>query len=330
MTDKVPLHEHVPLETPFVLAVEPSGVCNLKCKFCVHSLPVMPETGAGGRLRVLMSDTVFEKIIQDLKGFNAPLKLVYFSQIGEPLLNKRTPEMIKRLHKEKLTQKTTVFSNAIPLTEERSLALVDSGLSRIKISINGLSEDDYERNCGVRIDFDNLVHQITYLFKNRKNLVVQIKTLDRLLMPGGEERFYRVFGNICDQINIERIFPIFSEVDYDSLYFGESEKPESRFAFAQSSVKICALPFYRMAVAADGTVNLCYTDIEDLNIKDSSLKEIWESTRRKKLLRNLLQQRYEGISKKCSTCVCGHEQADEKDDLYPYREEVLQRLASVK
>jgi len=325
-TDKVSLYEHVPLSTPFVLAIEPSGLCNLKCGFCVHSLPVGFGNGARGHARVLMSEIIFEKIIMDLKEFDEPLKLIYFSQIGEPLLNARLPDMIRRFNTEKLTNRTAIFTNAIPLTEEKSLALVDAGLSSIKISINGLSSEDYIKNCGTPIDFDRLVNQITYLYNNRKNLVTQIKILDKLLNHGDEKRFYNIFGDICDQINVEKLFPVFDGVDYDNLYFHGEARPVSRFESARNDVKICALPFYRMAVAADGMVSLCYTDVVDRNIRESSLKEIWNGEKRKSLLINLLQQKYEGISEMCNVCACGHEQASEKDDLYPYRNKILARL----
>jgi len=325
-TDKVPLHKHVPLSTPFVLAIEPSGLCNLKCGFCVHSLPIESGNGARGHTKILMSETIFEKIILDLKAFDKPLKLIYFSQIGEPLLNARLPDMIRRFYTEKLADRTAIFTNAIPLTEEKSLAMVDAGLSSIKISVNGLSSEDYSKNCGTPIDFNRLVRQITYLYNNRKNLVIQIKILDKLLNHGDEKRFYNIFGNICDQINVEKLFPIFDGVDYDNLYFHGETKPVSRFESARNDVKICALPFYRMAVAADGMVSLCYSELVDRNIIDCSLKEIWNGEKRKSLLINLLQQKYEGISKMCDVCTCGHEQASEQDDLYPHRNKILSRL----
>lgn len=328
VTDKIPLHECVPLKAPFVLALEPSGLCNLRCRFCTHSVPAALDSVLQRRSRVLMTDDVFNKIVGDLKEFDRPLKLIYFSQIGEPLLNKQLPDMINRLHKEKLTHKSTIFTNAIPLTEEMSLALVDAGLTRIKISVNGLCSEDYKQNCDVAIDFERFVKQIAFLYKNKKNLIVQIKTIDMLLKPGDEERFYKIFGDVCDQIDIELMFPIFDGVPYDDLYFQGSAKPASRYASTLrggKGCKICALPFYRMAVAADGAVNLCYTDIADGNVMEKSLKEVWEGDRRKNLLTNLLQQKFEGISEGCDKCVCGHEQADEKDNLYPYRNAILQR-----
>jgi MoaA/NifB/PqqE/SkfB family radical SAM enzyme len=275
-----------------------------------------------------MGDGIFNKIIADLKEFDSPLKLVYFSLIGEPLLNKKLPNMINRFHSEKLTARTVLFTNAVSLSKDMSQSIVDAGLTRIKISVNGLSSEDYLRNCGVAINFDRFVEQIAYLYDIKKSLIIQIKTIDKLLTPGNEERFYSLFGNICNQITIEKMFPIFKNVPYDKLFFRDEDTPISRFESARKDVEICAQPFYRMAVAANGTVCLCYTDITDGSIFEKSLKDIWNGGKRKNLLTNLLQMKCEGITEECGTCACGHEQADENDNLYPYRDEILHRLCN--
>ena len=317
-TDKVPLHEVVPLDTPFVMSIEPSSICNLKCTFC--TLSKSNEKG------IIMPNEVFDKIIHDLKDFKQPLKLVYFSMIGEPLLNKRLPEMVRRLYLERLTNETVLNTNAVSLTDDIALRLVDAGLTRIRISVNGLSSEDYLRNCGVKIDFDTFVKQIAFLYKNKKNLIIQIKTVDKLLRPGGETRFYEIFGDICDQISIEQLFPIFENVNYGKFFTQHESIPAGRYASVQSNVKICALPFYRTVVRANGDVNLCYSYIPDGNILDKSLKEVWYGEKRKKLLTNLLKMKFDGVARNCDGCVCGHEQAGPKDNLYPYRNSILKRL----
>ena len=32
--ERIPLQDGIPLETPLVIYIEPSGYCNLKCNFC--------------------------------------------------------------------------------------------------------------------------------------------------------------------------------------------------------------------------------------------------------------------------------------------------------
>ena len=60
---------------------------------------------------------------------------------GEPLLNKDLPEMIKLAHKAGIY--TTVSTNALALTPLLAEKLMRSGLNRIIVSIDGMSEESY-------------------------------------------------------------------------------------------------------------------------------------------------------------------------------------------
>jgi radical SAM protein with 4Fe4S-binding SPASM domain len=60
---------------------------------------------------------------------------------GEPLLNKQLPEMIAMAHKVGLY--TIVSTNAQALNCSTAEALVNSGLNRIIVSIDGFSEESY-------------------------------------------------------------------------------------------------------------------------------------------------------------------------------------------
>ena len=60
---------------------------------------------------------------------------------GEPLLNKELPEMIKAASKEGIY--TIVSTNALAITPLLAEQLMKAGLSRIIVSIDGLSEESY-------------------------------------------------------------------------------------------------------------------------------------------------------------------------------------------
>lgn len=81
---------------------------------------------------------VFERILEQVQK-TAHTMQFYFQ--GEPLLNKRLPEMIARAHQAGLY--TIVSTNAQALTSLMAQRLVKSGLSRIIVSIDGFSEESY-------------------------------------------------------------------------------------------------------------------------------------------------------------------------------------------
>jgi len=327
--DKIPLHMHIPLDTPLSMTIEPSGICNLKCKYCLFSLPKQ-TIEAHRHIMQMMPDSIFDQIASDLSRFPRPIKNITFARLGEPLLNKKLPEMIERLKGGKLCEKTLVISNGIPLTGKLSQELVDAGLDRIKLSICGLSADDYMENCGTEVDFDDLVANIEYLYSIRGDMKVQIKILDKLLgdeIELGVERFHSIFGNICDEIDIECLYPMFgTEINYDELYFSGAQPPVNRYNSANKR-KVCPMPFFKLIIAASGRVDYCYSmGITGGYLPYDSLYDIWHSSRRQETLLELLKSRHEGITKPCQTCGCFQDTDAEEDNLDDHAESLIKKI----
>lgn len=80
----------VPLNTPFSLEVDVSGLCNLRCNYCFrynsdhYRFPME-----------LMSMETFKRIILQAKNFREKLKKLKLSVFGELFLHSDLPEMIE-------------------------------------------------------------------------------------------------------------------------------------------------------------------------------------------------------------------------------------------
>ena len=85
-----------------------------------------------------MSLEVWHRILEEAKVYAHTIQF-YFQ--GEPLLNKDLPQMIREAHEAGLY--TIVSTNAQALTSEIAQALVEAGLSRIIVSMDGLTETSY-------------------------------------------------------------------------------------------------------------------------------------------------------------------------------------------
>ena len=119
---------------PVALAFEPTTSCNLRCPECPSGLRSFTRpTG-------MLEKTLFEKTIEDLKG--ALLYLTFYFQ-GEPFLHKDFLEMVKIATKKKIY--TSTSTNAHYLTYENAVETVKSGLDRLIISIDGMSQETYEQ-----------------------------------------------------------------------------------------------------------------------------------------------------------------------------------------
>ncbi len=122
---------------PLFVSVEPAAVCQLRCPEC----PVGRRDGGISESRHtdrLMSVDLFRKVLEEVKQYAHTIQF-YFQ--GEPLLNKDLTTMIAEAHETGLY--TIVSTNAQAMTKELAEALVQAGLSRIIVSMDGLTQATY-------------------------------------------------------------------------------------------------------------------------------------------------------------------------------------------
>ena len=116
---------------PTFVSVEPANLCQLRCPEC-------PVGQAKNRKGGIMPREVWQRILAEVAPYAHTIQF-YFQ--GEPLLNKDLPQMIAEAHEAGLY--TIVSTNAQALTAEMAEALIRTGLSRIIVSMDGLTEESY-------------------------------------------------------------------------------------------------------------------------------------------------------------------------------------------
>ena len=120
---------------PFMLMVEPTNLCNLKCPLCPSG------NGEMSRERGNMDLGHYRKLI-DETGDDLVLLLLWNQ--GEPFINKSLAEMIRYAHDKRIPTITSTNGHFVR-TREEALELVDSGLDEIIISLDGVDQETYER-----------------------------------------------------------------------------------------------------------------------------------------------------------------------------------------
>jgi MoaA/NifB/PqqE/SkfB family radical SAM enzyme len=131
-------HRHTALASrPVQLMLDPANNCHLSCPGCVHTSNSTLAAGydwPGG----LLSLATYEQFLKEL----GPLAFgAVFYNYGEPLLNKRTPGMI-RAAKNHLLHTCISTNFSLPIDAP---ALVDCGLNFLFLSIDGASQEVYSR-----------------------------------------------------------------------------------------------------------------------------------------------------------------------------------------
>jgi MoaA/NifB/PqqE/SkfB family radical SAM enzyme len=322
------LHEIVPLKTPITVSIEASSACDLRCSFCAMSSKSALEQR--NHKMVNMSDETFLLVMEQLKQFPQKYARVYFSGLGEVLMHPKIAEMIRTVKRSGITDEVMIFTNAVNLTPKNSLDLVDAGLDIVTISVNGLCDEDYERNCGRKIDFKKYVGQIEFLYKNKGNLRINLKTVD-LVADTDEKRnrFFDLFGESCDYINIETIAPYMQGVDYTQDGNIKDMSRVSKFGELTAHKKVCSLPFYKLFISSLGRVNFCDAINGfplDLDVHDATLYEIWNGEFHRQFLIDQLRQIETGVSRMCKDCTQRDNCAFEQDDLDPYSKKLYSRI----
>ncbi len=133
LEQRVLLQEAIPLETPFLLYVDPSSACNFRCTFCPTGHTDLVK--ASEYKRSVMHIELFKKLLQDLEAFSQPLKVMRMNKIGEPLLNKELPTMIALAKAGGRVQSIDLATNASMFSPELLTRLVDAGLDRLNVSL---------------------------------------------------------------------------------------------------------------------------------------------------------------------------------------------------
>lgn len=276
------LGSKLPLEAPYVLIVDPSSLCNLRCLWCPSGHDdLIRKTG---RKQCTMDYNLFCKLIDSAKDFECQVNVLRLYKEGEPLVNHRYADMIayaKRLGRFGRIDTTT---NGVLLNPELNRRIVDAGLDQINISVNGMSTEQLYKNTGRKIDFEQYVDNIRDLYEHRGDCTVYIKSIKDILTEEEKSMFFATFGNISDRIFLEQLspaWPCFELEDYGLMY-----EDVGNYGQEVEDRKVCPYLFYIMVINADGSVSTCVQDWRHVqivgNVQESSLKEIWQGSLQKR------------------------------------------------
>lgn len=137
---------------PRFLTIEPTNRCNLNCPFClVGQQNELASTDHDELPRDWgsMDLPLVEKITREAKAFGIDKIQLFFQ--GEPFMHKQFVEFIRISKRNGLY--TQVFTNGLLLTPELSRQVVRAGLDVLRFSVDGTTQDVYEKNrVGGRFD----------------------------------------------------------------------------------------------------------------------------------------------------------------------------------
>lgn len=324
--NRVPLWQAVPLKQPFSLGISPSDVCNFRCRYCIQSTS---DRYPGGRIITWDDWLLRAQQIEELGALaGGPLKNLRFTGYGEPLMNPRLPDMVADVARRGLSPRREITTNASLLTHEMSDRLVAGGLTRLLVSLQGLTSESCEEMCGYPLDFAQLVDRIAYFYEHRGSCKLYVKIMDASI-HGEEERqrFLETFTPICDMLNIEHMMNAYEGVDYEALAHHNIDHA-SRYGYKVEERVCCDTLFMYMTVDSKGDVDVCgctYPALHIGNVNDTPLKDLWNGPKHLEAMRLHLQGRRKYIPE-CKRCHSVTSYAHPADNLDEHLEELFQKI----
>ena len=302
------LSEVVPLDTPYVLFLDPCGACNFKCKFC----PCNNSDYLSQQRHEVMDMELFQKILADIEEFPQQIKVINLYGFGEPLLHRNYVEMAKEIKDRNLCRELRCTTNGYMLSPELNRKLVSTGIDMIRISVEALTNEDFVENI-----------RDLYEVSRGTNTKVSVKILNVALRDEKDaEHFYDIFEPISDYTYIQDTTQAWAEFE---AYVPKGNYEAGNIGDMMDEDKICSFSLTNMAIHSNGSVGVCPQDwkfaTEYGNVRKTALLELWNS----KKLRGFQIAHLSGNRRKipycrdCDVCVSN-------DDVRKYADKIIERI----
>lgn len=262
---------------PFRIWVELHSGCNLRC-------PICPNRTLDDAQKKPMSWEVFKKVIDESKDFIFDMTL---NHRGESLLHEESVRFVK--YAADRIKFTKLHTNGMLLNDDIARGLVDARLKRLSFSFDGFEKNDYEKNR-VGGDFDLVVNNI-------KNLLIY-RNRSGKKYPSVAIEVIELSESQIEKKKKKEFIKQFRDLGLNELVI---KKPHNWGGFIKTKFKKenyapCTYLWNGILVLWNGDVLGCSQDFfaEYVigNIREKTIREIWNDEPIKKLRRGLIDKKY--------------------------------------
>jgi len=300
------------ISRPIELTLEPTLVCNSNCIMCNRNFSRKETKEAAGYL----SWDVFNKV----RPFFRTAERVLFGGFGEPLMHPHYLEMLKEI--KKAGPYVYVFSNGILMKEAVGMALVDSGMDMICISMGGATQETYRKIRGVDAfaTVTNNIRRISDYKKSRgtelpllsfnivamRSLLAELEDIVELAQEIGVEHI--ALPNLVAQGEDMQVESCWLCRDEALAVLENAAVRAARYGitFIPPNLNVdqarCNALFNRLNINWDGSIMSCAMEryiVGDLRWQ--TIAEIWNGRGMQTLRRQIITEGYKAT---CPHCTC--------------------------
>lgn len=292
------------LNFPIFVHLVLTYICNSRCPMCPYVGNEGLREKKSKEMGSFMSMEVFCKIIDECSENNG---FVRITGGGEPLLHPRFLELMKYVREKNRNGenvRTGIITNGSFLYRDMAIGLLESN-TVIEASVDADCKDTYEK-IRVGLDWKRLVENVKNLIRLRRELGSHSKIIVSVVNQKG--------------VDIDKVKKFWEEtigVDYVIIrkfltwnVISDELSADKKPLLASSAVHksangLCPYLFERITIDLDGTMRLCNEDILGKtnfgNIKNDSIKEIWNGNRLKEYRKNMLEGKWDKLEL-CNGC----------------------------
>lgn len=278
---------------PSSIAVEPTTSCNLRCPECPSGLRSF--TRATG----MLTPELYEKILEEIAP-TLTYSTLYFQ--GEPYLNPHFYDLIKLSTKYNLYSATS--TNAHFLDEENARKTIESGLSRLIISIDGTSQDTYEQyRVGGKLD--KVIEGTKNAVKAKKELGGKTHIIFQFLVVKPNQHQLEEVKQLAKELGVDEVkFKTAQIYDFKNgsdliptidKYSRYRETADGTFEIKNELENKCWKMWQSCVITWDGRVVPCCFDKDAKynmgSLKEQSFKDIWFGEKYNRFRQQLLDDR---------------------------------------
>ena len=278
---------------PVSVSIEPTTSCNLRCPQCPSGLRDFSRpTG-------MLDMEIYSKAIDQL-GEKLTYLTLYFQ--GEPYLNKSFLDMVSYASQKKIY--TATSTNAHYLDDENCKRTIESGLDRLIISIDGVTEETYKKY--------RIGGQLEKVMEGTRNLVAWKRKMKsqtpyiiwQFIVFGHNEHEIDAVKKLANETGVDYLamksaqvydFETGSDLIPNNPKYSRYSKESSKFSIKNKLLNHCWRMWQGCVITWDSKVVPCCFDKDATyrlgELGDKSFTEIWQGPLYERFRQSLLKSR---------------------------------------
>ncbi|MFX0133541.1 MAG: glycosyltransferase [Candidatus Hodarchaeota archaeon] len=289
---------------PFMLQIEPTNMCNLKCPLCPagrNELNRKPQN---------MKFKTFKSLIDNMRKY---LLFLIMWDWGEPFMNPELPDMLE--YASRMGIKTVVSTNAHFLQDNKYIKrILKSGLTTLIIAIDSIKENTYKiyRKRG---NLNKVLSGLKNVLRLKKELKSNTFINFRMVIMKQNEHELEMMRRLArtlrvDRFSVKTVNPSCGFHHMDKDYVPKNPRYR-RYKYRKNTFEririnpLCISPWVKSNILSNGdVVPCCYDYNAELkvgNINEKPYSQIWMSDSYRNLRRRIHVNK--NTIPKCKECT---------------------------